>query len=253
MSLVLNSNENWTLKESVWFIWYPDVNQILLKPIAWNEVLWIRTPSECAEVWSTTKVWININWTIVNYLCQKLVSPYMFLWWNANYWYWSCWCIKWWWNSYRIWINWWFSWWEIIWKDLRWKSVIANNDATQTHSNKIHYAKVRLLHQDWTFTDIWELWSMTAQAPDYWNDKIFYYNYNNFTACAIKMLQTTTSWIVAQAGDRVVADVYISNNDTVVFWNDWSCCSNAITANISYVAQIEFTWIAPNPIQVSID
>lgn len=253
MSLVLNTNDNWQLKESYWFIWYPDINQILLKPIAWKYRLWVFIPEEAWEVWNSSKVWANINWTIINYLCNKLVSPYMFIGSPEN-WYWCTWIIT---NTssnatYRIWIEWWFSWWEIIWKDLRRRSMISNASANHTHQNHVHYAKVRLLHLDWTLTDVWDLWSMTAQAPDFYDDTTFYYNSSNYTTCNVKMLQTITSWVVAQAGDRVVADVYVESSASVIFWHDWANQNNAYTS-VNYTPIIKNTWLIPNPIQVSVE
>lgn len=256
MSLVLNSNDSWQLKESFWAIWYPDINQVLLKPIAWQSRLGSWQVSDISESWNENKEWANINWTIINYLCNKLFSPYMFIWGGSNFWYWTNGIIT---NSagttasYRIWIKWWFLWWEIVGKDLIWRSVIANNNSNKNHVNRIHYAKIRLLHLDWTFTDIWELWNPTsAVAPDFFDNNIFYYNGNNYTACAVKLLHTTTNWVVAQEWDWVVADVYVEASLSVVFWNDGASQNNCYTYQ-SYTSILEDTWIVPNPIQVSVE
>lgn len=219
MSLVLDTNANgWWYEFANIMLdhpWYPDFNQILLKPafpIETTNYKWIEVQSG-DNIPSRYNV-LSVNWTVINFWASELVAPICFQW---NWWWWWYWnqskihCPNGWWTSwtYRVWLKNQLSWWEIIWKLIRW----AVHYSTHTTTNKTRHATIRvwLLHSDWTITYC----GSTIDAPSLTTWTAWWY---------MVYYSQTNTWIVAQAGDYVIADVWITSTvygALVWFWMDW--------------------------------
>ena len=248
MSLVINSNETWMIKYSDTVFdgwsWYPDFNQILIKPSFWQIV---ALPSAVETV----------NWTAIHNLSSNIRED------TRNYCpsdYWQWWIAVCWWRT---------SWsstvsnllvatpksltaWKTVWKEIIYAWILWT-------ASSADYIKERawILHTDWSITYMTE--EQTLSPKNTWMEygasgantvnNLFY----DFVS-----LKMTTSWFVTAEGDRIVVNISMQRSSNsnrwwfVWFWHD---CAGACISFFSSSNTIIHPWmqIPCCPIQVSIE
>lgn len=271
MSLVINSNSWWSYEVSNWqssTSSYPDFSQLLLKPRWWTSMMFDYAIDKFAENIATNlPTALNINWTIVNYLCDDLIFPNCEFWISSWWWYWSLWAFRvgsdWTEATMRIWLNIPLEAWKIIWKKIRREACASVKTGDYlTSSASITFsltAVVKLLHTDWTLTTVWDI----SPRPTYTGITALWIPYfieeqSNWTfwnQCYKKFVETNTAWVVALEWDIVVCDIAMKSNQSsyyaLIFWNNWSWDDVIFYRSIS-PAFIQW-WIRPRPIEVSIE
>ncbi len=199
MSLVINSNE-WWWAFRISNDWnYPDFSQILIIP---NDTIW---------TWTIDNQWsvYTVNWTPVNEESNEIIAPACFSsatdigvcrmsawsdWWSES----SSFT-----RTYRLWLNKPLSAWLTIWKNIifwiwgtEWWWSVSNT----TYSCSIRLTLVfRLLHTDWTLTDIWTRTHTFSYNVYWWTNRMY----------APWQFWISTNWVVSQEWDIVVVDATV--------------------------------------------
>lgn len=237
MSLVLNTNASWwayrVSNEECNAPWYPDFNQLLLKPnIPSRHTLSSQT---FPTTWDVVKL---VNWTPINFWSEDIYAPICFQWdwaWNWIWWTsdlsWSAWTTY----SVRFWIPYQMEAWKIIGKEIYWMVAYSssNNPSAKTFS-----ITVWLLHSDWTIS---KLPTITKDVPSYGYSSWVVVEYN----------QSNANWLTTQVWDYVIAELVYSmsvSSENMSFWRWWW-------------RQVQwFSWVwstanscRPLPIQISIE
>lgn len=218
MSLVLNTNQSWGgwYELSNEFLWrYPDFKESLL--LYFNKILRFEIGQNIVNTWTFVA---EINNTKINYWSWTLIAPNYFYWKNNSNTSETTPC----WFAFpqpnftkRIWICKQLNWWEIIWKKvIFWRPLwilVTNNYKTNTATIKY---TVRLLHQDWTLTNvsekifnIWEGQSWSTTIVSYFDDKPYTSQVSDFFYNSVLEWTSLVEWsgVVAQEWDYVVVDV----------------------------------------------
>lgn len=236
MSLVINANADWwwayrVSNDMVEAPWYPDFNQLLLKPLlTW---WWWKVPSSQTfpTTWDVVK---TVNWTPINFWCEDIYAPICFQWdWAWNWIWWNGWFYAW--NtseySVRFWLPYQMEAWKIIWKEIFWMLAWSTDSAT-TGTAKI---TVWLLHTDWTLTKLPEI-TITASI---------WYQVGVISEYA----QSNENWLTTQAGDYVIVEFKytMTTYDCVSFWRWWS------PRAISFYGKGWALESRPLPVQISIE
>ena len=206
MSLVLNTNENFTVKFSNSQLWelYPQFDQILLKPSFANTKV-----ITAAETFPSSNSAKNVNGTIVNYYSGILISPNCF---TQNYW--------WFWHfqintasvlwKYRFAVEQPLLWWEIVWRNIFCKFLYwrTNNNTASLDV----WIRVWLLHTDGSISYVWDEMLQGFSLP--------------WTANLVleRQYHQENAGLVWQSWDLIIAEISLKAWATIThvdFWRDW--------------------------------
>lgn len=221
---------------------YPDFkNSALISPLPFQV-----NSSATPETLPAVKI---INWTRINERAWTLVAPnYRTTTWediniqfkctgyNNNTWSWS----------YRVWIPYQLSWWEVVWKEICWwltsMTIWTFNVSNQQKQLKLTCI-VKLLHSDWTLTEVWRLVWDTWRISDNSSSRS-----KTFTNQDWKFIWVSSSWITAQEWDYIVVDyeLYLYANlnfSTNTYTQNFYLWKNASLSDSNRIL----------PLQISID
>ena len=222
MSLVINSNEagaDYVIANNNFVDVFPEISKnIYLMPKS-IEIAWIwLTPSSLPII-------ETVNWTPINWYFNVGVEPYNVIWINwqnvndiivcayatASNTSWTTYKS----STVRFATQFSLNEWDIIWKTVMMKAIKFWTRSWTTQYPTTWYVSVllRILHTDWTLTNICDL-----QRPERtWN-----WNRSDFTFSELEnLLKFTWNWIVAQSGDRIVADISLYQKNTQTMNSDW--------------------------------
>lgn len=160
--------------------------------------------------------------------------------------------------TYRVWLLWELPAWKIVWKKVTVFTICMGGNLNWYGGNNITYVifknikyKIRVLHSDWTFTDVWDVvyienWtkevSFGQNVGGYWFQYLidYWYSTKNF------------NWVTTVTWDRIVCDIFLD-----VSLKDRDNAGKQICAWILpwYAWSLESisskNW--PKPIQISIE
>lgn len=279
--LVINSNSNWenVYSNQMLEYKYPDFQSLLIwlsnRPSLW---LWDwNLHEDTVEQTAFTYKWINFAWSSIpledpKYRLESSWSARGFVFTKTqngvptNWWSWT--------DSnqtriLRYLLQWEIEEWKIIWKHIFWKfnfyshkswnpwwwSSSAAITFSFTYSLKI---AVKILHSDWTITQIWE------QTIDLWSSSwTWAWSGANWTTPNSQFVyDIETNWIVAQTGDKVFVEFtfnwswHMRSTNQYQYWYSWECQINFWQDNSLTTIDEVGGWTTnfqPCPCQISIE